>query len=310
MMELIRGLANLLPRHRGCVLTIGNFDGVHLGHQALLRHTLQRSAELGVPSAVMSFDPTPLEYFCPQSAPRRVLSLREKLSLIAASGAERLLLLRFGAGLAEQSPEDFVETLLVGRLGVRAVVVGDDFRFGRQRAGDVEQLRELGQQHGFRVDMESAVEVDGLRCSSTAVRDALARPDLALAARLLGRPYSMLGRVRHGAKLGRRIGAPTANIRLLREPALRHGVYAVRAYSGRQHWDGVANLGVRPTVDGHHCQLEAHLFADTGPLYGRELRVEFCRFLRAEQRFESIEALSAQIRQDVEAAQRYFAEEV
>lgn len=308
-LELIRGLVNLAPRHRGCVLSIGNFDGVHLGHQALLAALTKTAAAHGLPPTVMSFDPTPKEYFTPQAAPPRVCGLRDKLALMRAAGVERLLLVRFCRDFAAQTPQQFAGALLAQRLGVAALVVGDDFRFGHDRAGDLATLQALGHEHGFAVHSIAGIGVDGLRCSSTALRAALAEADLATAAKLLGRPYSLCGRVRHGLRLGRTLGLPTANLAMTRPMALRRGVYAVRVECEGRCWAGVANFGVRPTLGLNRLLLEAHLFADTGELYGRELRVTFSRFLRPEQRFASIEALAAQIRRDAEAAQDHFAAE-
>ncbi|MDT0496318.1 bifunctional riboflavin kinase/FAD synthetase [Algiphilus sp. W345] len=306
-MELIRGLANLKSRHSGCALTIGNFDGVHLGHQALLDQAREIAQGLGLPSAVMSFDPTPREYFARDEAPPRVATLRDKLAQIQDRGIDRLLLVRFCRRFASQSPQAFVEELLIRRLGVRALVVGDDFRFGRGRAGNLELLGKLGTEHGMIVETLGSVDVDGLRCSSTAVRGALGAADLAAAAKLLGRPYSIRGVVRHGRKLGRALGVPTANIAFKKRMALRYGVYAVRVQQANRQWTGVANFGVRPTLGGEQrLLLEVHAFADTGELYGRQLRVEFSRFLRPEQRFDSLDALKTQIRLDADAARDHF----
>lgn len=306
-MELIRGLANLKSRHSGCALTIGNFDGVHLGHQALLDQAREIAQSLGLPSAVMSFDPTPREYFARDEAPPRVATLRDKLAQIQDRGIDRLLLVRFCRRFASQSPQAFVEELLIRRLGVRALVVGDDFRFGRERAGNLALLGKLGTEHGMIVETLGPVDVDGLRCSSTAVRGALGAADLAAAAKLLGRPYSIRGVVRHGRKLGRTLGVPTANIAFKQRMALRYGVYAVRVQQANRQWTGVANFGVRPTLGGEQrLLLEVHAFADTGDLYGRQLRVEFSRFLRPEQRFDSLDALKTQIRLDADAARDHF----
>ncbi len=309
-MELVRGLHGLRASHKGCVLTIGNFDGVHMGHQALIARTRELAAKHQVPSAVMVFEPTPREYFARDQAPRRLADFRGKLRLIERTGIDRLICARFGRSLSAMTPDEFVRGLLVQRLGVKAVVVGDDFRFGAKRAGDFALLRKLGEELGFAAEGVESVCVENLRCSSTALREALAVPDLELAAKLLGRPYSMIGRVRRGLRLGRRLGMPTANIGVRRPPALRHGIYAVRARSGKRDWRGVANIGVRPTLAESQCLLEAHLFGARGEdmdLYGCELEVEFSAFLRPEERFDSLDALAAQMQVDARKARDYFA---
>jgi riboflavin kinase/FMN adenylyltransferase len=305
-MELVRGLHNLREIHRGCVLTIGNFDGLHLGHQALIARTRELASQHRVPAAVMVFEPMPREYFAGEAPPGRLADFRGKLRLLERAGVERTICARFGRQLAEMPAEDFVEELLVKSLGVKAVVIGDDFRFGSGRAGDLALLKRLGATHGFSADGLGSVCVNGLRCSSTAIREALSQPDLAAAARLLGRPYSMFGRVRRGLRLGRKLGMPTANVRLWRRPALHFGIYAVRARCGAQAWTGVANLGVRPTLGLSECLLESHLFGASGELYGQELEVEFSAFLRSEQRFDSLEALAGQMQKDAHDARAHF----
>lgn len=310
-MELIRGVQNWPADGRGCALTIGNFDGVHLGHQVLVRRTAELARELDVPAAILSFEPTPREYFSPGDAPGRISTLRGKLLDLDALGLDRLIVQRFGRAFAALEAPVFVSELLVGRLGVRALVVGDDFRFGAGRAGDIELLRAAGRRHGFRVEGVGSVTHSGLRCSSTAVRDALAKPDLERAEALLGRPYRVVGRVRGGLRLGRKLGMPTANVGLRRAPALRLGVYAVTLKCMGRHGaaalPGVANLGVRPTLGLTRCLLETHVFGENLDLYGETVEVCFRRFLRAEERFESIDALAAQMRRDKDAALAFFA---
>jgi riboflavin kinase / FMN adenylyltransferase len=306
-MEFIRGFHNLRDHHRGCVLSIGNFDGLHLGHQALIRRLREHAQQRQVPACVQTFDPTAREFFDPPSAPPRVLTLRDKCRLLAQAGVQRLLCVRFDRRLAAMDATRYVEDILVARLGVRVVVVGEDFRFGAGRAGDLPLLQALGRQHGFVAEALGAVTLQGRRCSSTALRQALAEPDLQRAALLLGWPYALSGRVRPGLKLGRTLGMPTANITLRRVPALRYGVYAVRAQADDLRWEGVANIGVRPTLGLTRPLLEVHVFADTAPLYGRELRIEFCRYLRPERRFDSLDQLSAQMQADKAAAQAWFA---
>jgi len=309
-MELIRGLHNLRARHRGNVATIGNFDGVHLGHQAVFRHLLGKAAELGLPSTVITFEPQPQELFSPQSAPARLTRFREKLQAIKDAGVKRVMLLEFNARLAGMSAGDFVSRLLVEGLGVRYLFVGDDFRFGRGREGDISLLRAEGEAHGFEVDNMSTFSVEERRVSSTRVREALRDGDLFRAERLLGRPYRICGRVAHGDERGRSIGFPTANLDLHRRFSPLRGVYAVRVLGlAEELWPGVANIGTRPTVTGDsRYLLEVHLFDFQREIYGRHVQVEFVRKLRDERRFASFDELRAQIERDAQAARACLGE--
>jgi len=302
--ELIRGLHNLRPRHRGCVATIGNFDGVHRGHQAVLAELNARAEALGLPSLAMIFEPQPAEYFAPERAPARLTRLREKLAAIAACGVGRVLLLHFDHRLAGMVPRRFVEELLIDRLGTRLLFVGDDFRFGRDRAGDHALLESYQARGFFELASLPTVRLGGERISSTRIRDALAAGDLALAERLLGRPYHVCGHVAHGFQRGRTIGFPTANIALRRRRSPVHGVYAVWVGGlGARPRAGVANVGNRPTVDGGDAfWLEVHLFDFDELIYGRHVDVRFVRKLRDEKKFESFEALKRQIQRDAAAA--------
>lgn len=306
-MELIRGLHNLRPGHRGCAVTIGNFDGVHLGHQAVLRRLRERARALQVPSVVMLFEPQPLEYFRPDAAPPRLMRLREKLPALRAQGVDRVLCVRFDAGFAGLSAEAFMERVLRDLLGARVVLVGEDFRFGARRRGDIELLRAAGPGYGFEVETAPTFALDGERVSSTRIRTALAAGELETAARLLGRPYRICGRVGHGDKLGRELGVPTANIRLFRRRAPLHGIFAVEL-EGVDHraLPGVASLGTRPTVGGTALLLEVHLFDFDRDIYGAQVAVEFRHRIRDERRFDSLDALRAQMRRDIEAARDYF----
>jgi riboflavin kinase/FMN adenylyltransferase len=306
-MELIRGLHNLRERHRGCVLSIGNFDGFHRGHQALIARLKQHASRLGQPVTVQIFEPTPREFFAPAKAPDgstrgqapgRVATFRDKLAQLEAAGVARVLCVRFNQRFAAIEAERYVEEVLVGKLGVKAVVVGDDFRFGAGRGGDLALLQKLGARSGFAAEAVGPVTVNGERVSSTTVREALAVPDLARASLLLGRPYALGGRVRRGAQLGRKLGMPTVNVPMRRRPALRMGVYAVQVRAAGRDWNGVANLGVRPMLERGNCVLEAHVFGEPGTLYGELVEVRFVKFLRDEQRFESFEALAAQMQAD------------
>ncbi|MDQ2694416.1 MAG: bifunctional riboflavin kinase/FAD synthetase [Pseudomonadota bacterium] len=309
-MELIRGQHNLRPRHHGCVATIGNFDGVHLGHQAVLRQLAEPARRLGLPLTVITFEPHPQEFFAPRRAPLRLTRLREKLPALAGQGVDRVLCLRFDRRLASMTAGDFIDALLVEALGIRFLVVGDDFRFGHGREGDFALLQAAGARHGFAVAATHTCIVDGARVSSTRIRQALADHDLPLARRLLGRPYAIHGRVVHGDGRGRTLGFPTANVHLHRRAAPLAGVYAVllREAHGGPGLPGVANLGWRPTVDGSRCRLEVHLLGYQGDLYGRQVEVAFLRHLRPEQRFATLEALRRQIHRDVQLARTFFAD--
>ena len=306
-MELIRGLHNLRPEHRGCAVTIGNFDGVHLGHQAVLRRLKEGARALRVPAVVMLFEPQPLEHFRPEAAPARLMRLREKLTALREQGVDRVLCVRFDARFAGLSAEAFMERVLRDRLGARLVLVGEDFRFGAGRRGDIELLRAAGPALGFAVETAPTFALDGERVSSTRVRAALAAGELETAARLLGRPYRICGRVAHGDKLGRTLGVPTANIRLLRRRAPLHGIFVVELEGMEPRaLPGVASVGTRPTVDGTTLLLEVHLLDFDRDIYGAQVAVEFRRRLRDERRFESLEALRAQMRRDIEQARDYF----
>ena len=302
-MELVRGLHNLRPRHRGCVVTIGNFDGVHAGHQAILERLHSHSERLGLPGCVVIFEPQPREYFAPQAAPPRLTRLRDKLALFEDQGIDRVLCLAFNRRLRELSAEEFVQQVLVEGLGVRHLEVGDDFRFGCDRSGDFAFLQESGKRHGFTVESTNTVAESGERISSSRLRQVLEEGDFELAERLLGRPFSITGRVLHGQKLGRQLGSPTANVQLKRLRAPLNGVYRVSMELEGRIQKGVANIGTRPTVEGDgRPHLEVHLFDFDGDLYGRRVTVVFHEKLRDEQRFESLEALKLAIQADVAAA--------
>ena len=306
-MEIIRGQHNLRDKHRGCVLTIGNFDGVHRGHQALIAQARARAKALGLPLAVLSFEPTPREFFSPESVAGRVVTFRSRIALLSAQGVDRLVLQRFDKKFSAYDPTAFVEQLLVGKLGVRALVIGDDFRFGARRGGGIELLRELGKKHGYTIENLDTIELDGCRFSSTALRAALAEADVKLAAALLGRPYTLCGRIRRGLQLGRTLGMPTTNVNLHRKLALKQGIYAVRAKVNGRDWEGVASLGVRPTLGLTRCLLETHIFGEPGELYGSTMEVEFCRYLRPELKFDSLDELGVQMQRDADDARAFFA---
>jgi riboflavin kinase/FMN adenylyltransferase len=304
-MELVRGLHNLGSRHRGCVATIGNYDGVHRGHQHMLAVLVRRARELGLPATVMTFEPTPREYFEGRDAPARLTRLREKLQALARYQVDRVVCLRFDARFAAIGARSFEDDLLGARLGVRHIVVGHDFRYARAREGTVGSLRAAGARLGFAVEEVSPFEIDGVRVSSSLIRAALEAGDVPAATRLLGRPYRISGRVQCGERLGRKLGFPTANLALHRKVIPLWGIFAVRVSGvGLDSQPAVASLGTRPTLDGTVPLLEVHLFDFDGELYGRTLDVDFIVRLRDEQRFDSLEALVEQMHRDAAQARR------
>ena len=304
-MDLVRGVHNIRDRHCGCVATIGNFDGVHAGHQAVLERLRKVGRRHNLPIVVITFEPYPAEYFQGEGAPARLTSLREKWRLVRDLGADRLICLHFNGQLANMSAAGFVDDILVRQLGIRHLIVGDDFRFGRGREGDFAFLRQAGAKYGFDVESMPTYELDGERVSSTRVRCALANGRLDEAERLLLRPYAVTGRVVHGDKLGRQLGYPTANLRFRRPPPLR-GIFAVEVDGVDGARFGVASLGTRPTVNGTRTLLEVYLFDYAAELYGHVVTVVFRRLLREERRFDSVDALAEQIGRDAEAAREYF----
>ncbi len=306
-MELIRGLHNLKSRHRGCVATLGNFDGVHLGHQAVIGQRAEKAAVLHLPTLVILFEPQPQEYFQPQSAPARLNRLREKLKAMQRYSVDRVLCLRFDARLAAMPAEEFIQRVLIDGLGVRYVVAGDDVRFGKDRRGDGAMLQAAGHAQGFQVVPMPTFVLDGERVSSTRIRTALAAGDLDTAARLLGRPYRMCGRVAHGDKRGRTIGIPTANLHLHRQATPVKGVYVVEMFGlEREPLAGVANVGTRPTVDGTRTLLEVHVFDFDQDIYGRYVAVNFLHKLRDEQRFATFDELKTRIYRDLDEARAWL----
>ena len=302
--QVIRGFSQ--AGHDRIALTIGNFDGVHRGHQAMLSRLSEAADDLALASAVLTFEPHPREFFAPESAPPRLSTLRDKLERFASDGVARVHVARFDASLASLSAEEFIDQVLVRKLRVSWILVGDDFRFGRDRAGDLALLREKAADYS--VEAMTTVTIDGERASSSAVRSALAAGNLGHAAKLLGRPYAMSGRVAHGDKLGRHLGFPTANVVLRRKPALS-GIFAVRVHGlGDEARAGVASLGVRPTVkQDAKPLLEVFVFDFDEAIYGRRITVEFLHKLRDEERYADLDRLTRQIRVDVAQARDYFA---
>lgn len=303
-MELIRGLHNIRDKHRGCVLTIGKFDGVHLGHQAVLSQVVEKAKEMGLPSTVMVFEPQPEELFTPAQAPARLSLLRDKYTQLKALGIDRLLCVKFDRNFAAFSASEFVEGLLVGKLGVKFLVVGDDFRFGKGRVGSFSTLVDEGGKGGFDVVSTQSFRLEDCRISSTAVRDALSDNDFDLAQQMLGRPFTIAGKVLHGDKRGRTIGFPTANVLLKRCKAPVNGVFAVTVTVADKHYSGVANIGHRPTVNGQRSQLEVHMFDFNSDIYGQFISVALVKKIRQEKKFDSFELLHQQIQKDALAAKK------
>ncbi len=304
-MELIRGLYNLRAGQRGCVLTIGAFDGIHLGHQEMIRVLRERAAQHGLPAALLSFEPTPREFFAKGTPPARLTRFREKFEALERSGVDRFVCLRFDECMRSLGREEFVNEVLVKALGVRHIVVGHDFRFGRGNQGDVACLRALGAEAGFEVTEVPPFEIDGERVSSSGIREALAVGDIAKATKLLGRPYRMTGKVIHGEKLGRKLGFPTANLRTLRRATPLAGIFAIRVTgAGLKEAPGVASLGTRPAVNGKELLLEAHVFDFEGDLYRQLLHVDFIAYLRAERWFADMDALTEQMNRDAAQARQ------
>jgi riboflavin kinase/FMN adenylyltransferase len=310
-MELIRGLNGLDDRHRGSVVTVGTFDGMHLGHQALLARLKEHGTRLSRPVMVLTFEPMPREFLlAADQAPARLTSCRERWRILERLGCDFLWLLRFGPSLRSLSGEAFAE-LLAHELRTPLVVVGHDFRFGRNGEATAGTLAEAGKRLGFEVDVVAPVLVDGERVSSSGVRSALAAADFDQVRRWLGRPYAMTGRVVQGNRLGRSLGFPTANLQIERRRPPVHGIFAVRVRGAADApLPGVASLGTRPTVDGEHTLLEAHVFDFSGDLYGREIEVEFVAKLREEERFASLDALVAQMHADAAQARQILRDRV
>lgn len=305
----IRGLHNLRAEHHGNVVTIGSFDGVHRGHQAILQQVQAQSRQLALPSMVMIFEPQPHEFFAGEKAPARLMRLREKVIALFDEGIDRVCCLSFNRAFSEFSADQFIQQVLIAGLGTQYLVVGDDFRFGAGRTGDYQQLQTAGEHQGFTVTDTQSFLIEGERVSSTRIRQLLQQNQFAEAATLLGRPYCITGKVVKGNQLGRELGAPTANVHLHRYRSPLTGVFAVLVTlpaSGKI--TGVANVGVRPTLGGDAQPiLEVHLFDWQGDLYGQEIAVEFKHKLREEQRFDGLDALKQQIQQDMQQARAFFA---
>jgi riboflavin kinase/FMN adenylyltransferase len=305
MSKLFRDVKGEALCPQGSVVCIGAFDGLHRGHQALVGHALARASELGLPAVALSFEPLPREFFCRDQMPARLSLPRAKFEGLGALGVESIGLLRFNGKLSSMSPEQFVQQILIDRAGAREVWVGPEFRFGRQRSGDLSTLQELGRVHGFSAGQIDPVHVDGERVSSSRLRVQLAEGDLAGAALGLGARFSIAGKVVRGRQLGRRLGYPTANIRLMGKRAPLAGIFASWVYGvGGVRRAAVSSLGTRPTVFGTEPLLEAHLFDFDGDLYGQRLRVEFVHKLRDEEKFDDLGELVRQMNLDSAQARK------
>lgn len=305
-MQLIRGIHNIQPEHHGCVLTIGNFDGVHLGHKEVIKALIKQAKAKNSVAAVMVFEPQPQELFSPETAPARLCRLRDKYSLLKDLGVERLICVNFNTKFAEQTAENFINDLLVKKLGIQTLIVGDDFKFGKNRRGNYDMLLKAGVNLGFSVSDTASYKIENCRISSTEIRKALEINNLAQAERMLGRPYSIIGRVFHGDKRGRQLGFPTANIKLKRRVSPVNGVYVVKVTMRSGSYFGVANIGSRPTVAGIRQQLEVHIFDFDTVIYGQSIEVVLLKNLRKEMKFESISALTEQITLDSSEARSYI----
>ena len=305
-MRLIRGVTHVKKSHVPCVATIGAFDGMHLGHQAVLQQVKDAAAQRGVASAVILFEPQPKEYFAPHLATPRLMQLRDKVAFLQSFGIDWVVCLRFNATLAALSAEDFVQQVLVNGLQVRHVIIGDDFRFGKGRQGDFALLEKMGTQHGYSVKDTQTLLLANKRTSSSRVRDAVLKADFGLAEHLLGRDYTLQGRVQHGQKLGRTLGFPTINLRLKHNMVV-NGIYAVTV-SGLtdQPLYGAASVGTRPAVQGQSRLLEVYCFDYTGDAYGKCVEVAFHHKVRDEQDFASLEDLTTAMQQDVASINDFF----
>ena len=305
-MLLIRGLANLHKQRSPCVATIGAFDGMHLGHQAVLQQVKDAAAQRGVASAVILFEPQPKEYFAPHLATPRLMQLRDKVAFLQSFGIDLVVCLRFNAALAALPAEDFVQQVLVDGLHIQHVIIGDDFRFGQNRQGNFALLEQLGKQYSYTVQDTQTLLLANKRASSSRVRDAVLQADFVLAKQLLGREYTLQGRVQHGQKLGRTLGFPTINLRLKHNMVV-HGIYAVTV-SGLtdQPLYGAASVGTRPTVQGHSRLLEVYCFDYAGDAYGKLVEVAFHHKVRDEQDFASLAELTTAMQRDVGQIKNMF----
>ncbi|MBI0113888.1 MULTISPECIES: bifunctional riboflavin kinase/FAD synthetase [unclassified Gilliamella] len=307
-MKIIRGIDNLNNEFTQCVVTLGNFDGVHLGHQQLINHLIEQGKKLNLPTAVMLFEPQPLEFFSKQ-APTRLTSFKEKVQLIEKLGIDYIIAVPFTQTFANMSANAFIQDWLIKKLSAKYIVIGDDFQFGRDRKGDINLLQQYTQNNQFSVESMPTFVWNNLRISSTAVREVLFNSDFELARCLLGRDYAIQGRVVHGNALARQLGFPTANIHLNRKKPALQGVYFVKVKNccSNQYYHGIANIGIRPTIEGKKAILEVNIFDFSGDIYGQYLDVIFVCKLRDEKKFDSLADLKQQISQDVCTAKQISA---
>jgi riboflavin kinase/FMN adenylyltransferase len=305
-MQFFRGLHNTRSFPQGCVLTIGNFDGVHLGHKQVLQALKQQARSMDLPAAVMIFEPQPKEHFDLNGAPARLTTLSEKIEKLAENGVDALACFAFNNRFMSLSAQEFVKQVLVDGLNVKALIIGDDFKFGCDRSGDFEYLKSAGEKYGFSVQDTKTVQQGGTRVSSTEIRAALERGDLKHAEELLGEEFNISGRIAHGQELGRTLGVPTANVILKRHKTPVTGVFAVQVETSAGTYNGVANIGMRPTVGTLVPILEPHLFDFNGDLYGQRIKVVFKHKIRDEKRFSGLDELKAAIYQDIDTAKQYF----
>lgn len=301
-MQIIRGLHNIQKTPlNGCAATIGNYDGVHIGHQQILARLKEKATKLGIETLVITFEPLPQEFF--RTNKQRLMSLEEKLKMLSQYNIDKVLVLPFNRQLSNLSGNEFIEDILIKRLRVRHLIIGHDFHFGNQRKGSYALLK----QYNFEIEIMAELKMNGLRVSSTFIRSALLTGDLAMANKMLGRPYHITGKVIKGQKLGSTIGFPTANISLAKRDPLLHGVYAVKFHGlGKDVLYGVANVGFCPTVAKKHKTLEAHIFDLAQDLYGKKVTVEFIKKIRPEQKFDSLSSLTNQIKKDIASAKKFF----
>ncbi len=306
-MRIIRGLKAYTERFPNPVLTLGNFDGVHLGHQAIFKKVVTRAREIEGTSIAFTFEPHPLKVIAPERSPRLLNTFHGKMKLLSASGMEVVICANFTRTFADQNPDDFARDVLYEKIGVKEVYVGYDYAFGKGREGSIDSLKRMGQMYGFEVGVIEAVQVNGMIVSSSIIRDLVASGKVDEAAKLLGRHYAIEGEIVHGVQRGQKLGFPTANLNTANELIPGFGVYAVLATIDNRIYQGVASIGVRPTFDSGPISVEVYLFGFQGSLYGKQMEVSFIMHLRGEQKFADSEALVRQIHKDVEAAKRVLA---
>lgn len=303
-MQLVRGIHNIQLSDHGCVLSIGNFDGVHKGHQRVISTLVDKAKALNSVATVLVFEPQPREFFSPDKAPARLCRLRDKYALLAQLGVQRLICINFNLKFSTLSAEEFIERLLVKKLGVKHLIVGDDFHFGKNRQGDFTMLEYAGKKFGFDVTDTASCKMLNCRVSSTAIRHALKEDNLALVENMLGRPYSIIGKVFHGDKRGRELGFPTANVLLNRRKSPINGVFAVKIKIANETYNGVANIGARPTIHGVRQQLEVHIFTFSKDIYSQSIEVIVLKKIREVMKFDNLASLTAQIKLDSEQAKK------